>query len=301
LATLPDKPCDMTRQVMESRTNLEGQLKAMEVLTEQGMMQLAALQATYNSVENHKTAINRNQSFTWDVEEPAWRRDPLPAGVQYVTNCRNCARTCHSNCAVSDKKDCCMFSRSATCMACALNGNSCFPSDHHNDTHIFVLFTKKVPQSNEEMKKKYNIAKNDKDAAQKILDGLADEFLECQMNLVRTTEEIQDILLKLSAIALRPAPTDNIEYIKELIAQEKAEKNVGWDQRVAQLNGCLEQAEKLKTVREEGFDPLSKVRAEVSICLKGSTKSRVQEVAEQGFWQGCKDSAKGLLSKMHVW
>merc|ERR1712032_1106062 len=151
----------------------------MEDLTQEGMMKLQALKATYNSVEKHSADINNNEKFEWPVTEPAWRRDPLPPGVKYVTNCRKCAKTCHSDCTVEDRALCCMFHHgpwSPFCKACReRNGTDCLASDHHNDDHIFVFYTKTIMQSNSTMKEKYNIAKGDKDAAQKILDGLADD------------------------------------------------------------------------------------------------------------------------------
>eukprot|EP00966_Prymnesium_polylepis_P128490 2971811-Prymnesium_polylepis.1 len=131
----------------------------------------------------------------------------------------------------------------------------------------------------------YNVKKGERDQAQSLLESISQRFVDTQLQMVNVTEEIHNILLKLQANAARQAPADNVQYIEELIEQEKAEKRRGYDKRIQQLKQALETAKTVQELRSEGFDPMQKFRSRANTAMRIATNNQAREASQQGWFQ----------------
>ena len=91
--------------------------------------------------------------------------------------------------------------------------------------------------------------------AENLLAAIADKFQNIQGEVLWYTNEIRRCLAALGEIALKPNPLTTVDYIDQMIIAEKDTCQPGWRERVHQLESARKQAEYLKKLEEEGYDP----------------------------------------------
>lgn len=248
----------LTKEVLAQRETLQVYIQGLQENVKKGLTTLDELRQEMNVVKQHEADIAKNQDFTYKVKEYYTERVEKPEG-RHVTNCLNCSRTCHLNCKYAkdeDKKRCSAMDANGDCRVCTpTNGGKCSWDNHYNQAYFFKYMERIVEKRSEELFKKYKQAADRKVDAENLLGAIADKFQNIQGEVLWQTNEIRRCLAALGEIALKPNPLTTVDYIDQMIIAEKDTCQPGWRERIHQLESARKQAEYLKKLEEEGYDP----------------------------------------------
>ncbi|MBP0036594.1 MAG: 50S ribosome-binding GTPase [Roseofilum sp. SID1] len=230
------KSLQLTKDVLKERKQLEVIIEGLQPQIKAGLSKLNQLQQEEHILEQHQADINANRNFTYTVKIPKTRKVDTPPG-HYVTNCLQCNRTCHANCAYADDNDKYLCSAmdgggraSAVCTVCP---GRCSWTKHVNRPYKFEDYVEEETRTSGDLKKRYDTALSGKNKAQSLIDALKKELQAVCEEVFRMIQRAQQSLHRLDEIALKPDPLTEVQYIDLLIASEKEECKVGWEQRVA--------------------------------------------------------------------
>ncbi|KAI6660253.1 hypothetical protein LOD99_10423 [Oopsacas minuta] len=102
--------------------------------------------------------------------------------------------------------------------------------------YYFTTESRKVERTSDELKKRYQDASGKVKTATQTVEEMVDEFEAVQIEVICITEVLRKSINKLNEIALKPNPLSTGEYIRILIESEKANAELGWEDRIVYLN-----------------------------------------------------------------
>ncbi|MEK0194028.1 GTPase [Microcoleus anatoxicus] len=246
------KSLQLTKEVLKERKQLETLIEGLLPQIKKGLSQLNQLQQEEAMLDQHKANINANKNFTFPVKVTKTRQVNKPSG-SYVTNCSQCGRTCHDNCAYSDDEDkyrCSAMDNggieNAICTVCP---GKCSWRLHRNRPYRIEDYEETETRTVDDLKKRYNIAVSGKNQVESIINELNKELQAVCEDVFRMIQLAQQSLRRLNAIALKPNPLTEVQYIDLLIESEKQEGKLGWEQRIAYYQEARECAQLLSNMK----------------------------------------------------
>ncbi|XP_067033107.1 uncharacterized protein [Acropora muricata] len=259
LAQMEPKSLVLTKQVLDERAQLEVRLSALREKIELGVNKLSELQQLQRVFNQHAADINANQNFKFSVQEAKRVQIELETGT-YTTNCLTCNFTCHFPCAIprnENKAGCAAMSWSGICQQCP---NNCHWNNHVNDQYRFETQYETVEKEYDEIKSRYNTAVQGQSKVEAVIKQVKDEFKQTNRIVLSFVAEMQRGLKKLSEIALKKDPLQQVDYLNLLIESEKSQARPGWQDRVKSLQKTRDKAVQINRLGKPGFDPWEKYR-----------------------------------------
>lgn len=244
------KSLHMTEGVLRARKHLDACVNNLR-----SRIELADLRK--QELDQTKTALDKlgevQSNFQYEVDEPY--KDLVPVDPSWwhlsrqATRCKDCEENCHypgcwwvsdlSYCSVMDKN-------SKKCLICT---NKCVVDRHVKDNSKYVIKTKRVTKTNENLKKKYQEFGEKKS----LMNSLENDIQQINADKIRLVEECYQCLEKLMETALKSTSLSSfihldfmIEKMKETGNQERAQKLEDLKMRATEENKGL--AEMLKKV-----------------------------------------------------
>lgn len=266
LPSVKTKSLVLTREVIGERRKLETVVQGLRPQIDVGLGKLETARNVIDQVKHSRKLINENKNFNISMDEPHTEKRDLPVG-QHTTTCLTCNRTCHANCAYannSDKRSCSAMRADGHCAVCPQN---CWWDVHANVAYEYIYSVKKKTVRSETLFAQYTKATSDKTKFQQVLEGLINEFVSLQQNILDQMGVVYQCLNRLREIALVDSPLSVADYIQQLILSEQAEKKAGWESRVASLHEFKKQQQFLKDLGQPGFDPFKKQKEELTKML----------------------------------
>nr|XP_053648736.1 LOW QUALITY PROTEIN: uncharacterized protein LOC128699919 [Cherax quadricarinatus] len=261
----------LTQDVLNKRGQLQSYITGIHLEIQVGLSTLETLKKEAEIVRIHQVDIDKNKNFTYTVQEEVFVAVPVPRG-HYVTNCQQCNRTCHALCSRSqdEMKYKCMVMSEGKCTVCPQN---CHWSVHKNFPMKYVPQTVTVTKTATDLREHYEKAKQEKLSAENLIAKIQDEFKAVQLKVLGMTESVRKSLERLQEIALKPNPLSAVEYIDILIESEKSQRQPGWRERVEQLCEVRKEAEYMKKIADQGFDPFEDYIKKIEIEKKANPRS----------------------------
>ena len=258
LAEMESKSLVLTKQVLDERAQLEVRLSGLREKIDLGVNKLSELQQLKRVCDQHAADINANKNFKFTVEEAKRVQVELATGT-YTTNCLVCNFTCHFPCKIprNDKKDGCAAMLNGSCKECP---NNCHWSKHVNDAYRFETQYETVEKEYDEIKERFNVAVEGQSKAEAVIKQVEQDFNETNNIVLRFVAEMQRGLKKLSEIALKKDPLQQVDYLDLLIESEKSQAKPGWKDRVIALQKTRDEAVEINRLGKPGFDPWEKYR-----------------------------------------
>ena len=243
----------LTREVLKERAQLEVRVSALREKTMNGIDKLSQLKQERKIAEQHAEDINANKDFTETRTERKRVYERVEPGT-FVTHCTPCDYTCHSSCGIplSQDKEFCAAMRNGNCTVCP---NRCFWNRHANDQYRVKFVTENVKKVYDAKKMKYLKAQEGKTKAETIIDGLQKEFDEGKKVVLTFVAEIQRSLERLSEIALKKDPMQQLDYLDLLIESEKSQAKPGFKERISSLQELRKRAEEINKMAKSGYNP----------------------------------------------
>lgn len=258
LAKLESKSLVLTKQVLDERAQLEVRLSGLKEKIELGVNKLSELQQLKRVCNQHAADINANQNFKFTVQQEKRVQVKLPTG-QYTTNCLACNYTCHFPCGIprnEDKSGCAAMSN-GSCRECP---HRCHWSKHVNDAYRYETQYETVEKEYDEIKKRFKTAVEGQTQVEAVIKQVEEDFNNTNRIVLHFVAEMQRGLKKLSEIALKKDPLQQVDYLHLLIESEKSQARPGWEDRVKSLQKTLDAAVEINRLGKPGFDPWEKYR-----------------------------------------
>ena len=285
LAEMESKSLVLTKQVLDERAQLEVRLSGLREKIALGVNKLSELQQLKRVCDQHAADINANENFKFTVEEAKRVQVKLPIG-QYTTNCLVCNYTCHYPCLIprNEDKSGCAAMLDGSCKECP---NNCHWTKHVNDAYRFETQYETVEKEYDEIRERFNVAVEGQSEAEAVIKQVEQDFHETNRIVLRFVAEMQRGIKKLSEIALKKDPLQQVDYLDLLIESEKSQAKSGWKDRVSALQKTRDEAVEINRLGKPGFDPWEKYRE--------------NEETRQFFQKQSKEAQESLWKKTKNW
>ena len=248
----------LTSEVLQTRKKLEATIQGLQPQIQEGLHQLNTIEEEQRVLHRHKTDIEANKNFQYEVTEIHQRKVDL-ASTTYVTNCLTCNRTCHYPCGIPsdcDKSGCAAMddggSSNAKCTVCP---GKCHWTVHKNNTYRFETYPVKVKKTYDDLKEKYDLAHNMVQKQTTVLGTVRKAFRDLGSKVGQMVQDVRKYINNLNQIALKPNPLSEVQYIDLLIESEKSERKYGYQQRINMLMGLRREADLIQRIPNQAFKP----------------------------------------------
>lgn len=239
------KSLHMTEGVLRARKQLDasvGNLRDRIRWAELKKQELEQTKTALDKCENYKKEQN---NFQCVVDEPY--KDLVPINASWwhwnkqATRCTVCKENCHyPGCWwVRDLSKCSVMTE-GKCTVCT---HKCDHTKHVKDSKIYVIKTRKVTKTNNDLKKKY-----EKDVGEKrsLTAKLEKDIQQTEAEKIRLVEECYQCLQKLMETALKSTSISSfihldfmIEKVKETGNQERVQKLEELKRRATEEHGGM--------------------------------------------------------------
>lgn len=250
---------ELSRDVLKERERLESILNGMYPKMQEAMSKIDVFQKEEALLNRKELEMNAaSQNYIYKVKVTKHEKVDLKIGT-YVTNCLVCNFTCHYPCRISkdDEKYKCTamndgWKNNAKCNVCP---KKCRWDQHFNNQYYFKTYTKEETRTSEDLLKRYKVAKNDKDAVERVIEGLHNDLADLSKSVYTDVREARKCIDRLNEIAFKPHnPMTEVEYIDLLLESEKQEQKPGFMDRIASYRKMKRKAQLLSKLTDEQID-----------------------------------------------
>lgn len=188
LPTTKTKSLQLTSKVLRKREQMNAMVVGLLPQIDKGLHELSEMRKERELAEKLEREIKDNKDFTYETVEIHQRKEKLDPGT-HVTNCITCNFTCHSVCGISDNnKYNCAVMENGKCTVCP---GKCSYDVHTNNQFRIVAYEQKVQKSYNDMKKKFDSAKEGKSTKESILRGTNANVLAIKDKVVAMLDEVR--------------------------------------------------------------------------------------------------------------
>lgn len=244
---VPARSLTLTREVLKERDQLQNAVQALQPQIRAGLSKMEQLRQQAEAVERNKALIEQNKDFHYAIVVPKSQRQSTVPN-QYVTNCQGCNYTCHDDCAYSndsDKVNCCAMSN-GYCTVCP---GHCYWTRHVNQTFWYELYEETEFRTSKDLKDRFDTATKGKSRAEAMIANMKTELAKVGSAVMSMVSQVHSSLNRLDAIALKPNPLTEVEYIELLIQSEEQQARPGWQGRVKAYHEIKKEAKIMQEVR----------------------------------------------------
>ncbi|XP_074546591.1 uncharacterized protein LOC141805429 isoform X3 [Halichoeres trimaculatus] len=239
-------------------------------------MQQEKIQQTQENLKKHEEEMKSNQNFISESDEPYKEKEKINGGMWWwmfyegAVICNKCEENCHyPGCTMAwYPRDCEVMSR-GHCTACT---NKCPVSDHVKEEMIYVNKTRKVRETLEDMKKKYENSKADCEKTSGLLEGMEKTKEELQKEKDQWLDEAFQHVVKLEQIALNVGSLSTQGHLDFLMKKMKE-------------RGDIEKVQKLEEIKrrvdEEKSAGMQNIMSQVTASVDEKSRAGMQYVMDK--------------------
>ena len=298
LLVTSSKSLRLTKENLEERERLRSTLESLRPRIEKGMAHLEKIRIETNVLKKLKGDIECSKNY----EVTTIVKKEVAVEVKHsITNCNVCHHTCHDPCGIiGDVKDKCSSMSNGYCVHCT---GKCHWTKHTNGWHKYELKDIKEITTVATLFNKYNVSIKDKQAKQKVLVELINEYSEMKMIVFDQIKKANECSNRLDEISLRPNYLNNVQYIERMIESERR-KTKGINhraERLKQLNNMKSLALLLQDVRtgpEALTGKVNKMEAEIQKVILETLDS----IEDDDDYKDARDESKKTLNeRIKIW
>ena len=151
-----------------------------------------------------------------------------------------------------------------SCQKCPF-ANNCHWSEHVNDAYRFETRFETVKKEYDDIKKRFKEAVKGQSKVEAVIKQVEEDFNNINRIVLTFVAEMQRDLKKLSEIALKKDPLQQVDYLNLLMESEKSQAKPGWQDRV---NVC----------RKQGIMRSKSIVLESLVSIRGKTIERTRRL-----------------------
>lgn len=254
LKRMTTKSLQLTKEVLEERKALEIIIGSLQPEIDVGLSKLNALRDEEKELKKHEDDIKENRDFEYEVEEVYVEKVFVP-GKPPSTFCTKCNKECHDNCAITEnaqKRSCSAIGVDGNCMVCV---GKCWWDYHINAPWRLQPVTKKVTKIYDSKVENLEKAKGKHTEKLGIIATIKKNLQDLEEKVYSMMNTMIEKITRLKQIALKPNPLTVIDYIDQMIENEKSENKPGSAQRIKELEEHRKKAKLLQQVEKGELKP----------------------------------------------
>ena len=241
---------DLTKEVLKEREQLQTLLEGLNPQITMGLNKIEEMRKEEIVMQQREKEIETNKEFTYTVEIDKPRQEDVSGKGVHTTTCLKCNFTCHNSCAYADDDDklhCCAMGSNGYCTVCP---GHCYWNEHKNLPFLWVYERVVETRTSEDLKKKYETAKEGKLKVKGMLATLETILQNTHTKVLTMIHKAQGCLRRLDEIALKPNPLSSEEHLDLLIDSERQTAKPGWKQRIQYYQEAKRHAQMLSKVKD---------------------------------------------------
>lgn len=248
----------LSRDVLIERERLESILNGIYPKMQDALSKIDTLQKEETLLNKKQSEIIASKDYSYKVKVTKQRKVNLKDGT-FVTNCLVCNVTCHYPCRITkdgQKYKCTAMDKGGKDNAkCNICPKKCPWGKHINNQYYFKSYTEEETRTSEELLKRYKVAKDDKDAVERVIEGLHDDLADLSKSVYCDIREVRRCIGTLNEKALKPHNSmTEVQYIDLLIESENQEKKPGFGDRITSYKKMKKKAQLLSKLTDEQID-----------------------------------------------
>ncbi|XP_042072235.1 uncharacterized protein LOC121812975 [Haplochromis burtoni] len=225
----------LTSDVLKERIRLKASIQNLQERVKLTELKQTEIKQTQEVLKKHE-----EEKFIVEIDEAYKVKEPINGGMWLIffyngaVCCTVCEETCHyPGCNVAWYPSHCEVIKNGRCTVCT---NKCLVSTHVKEKWRYVVKTRKVKKTIEEMTKKYETNKTENQKKSSLLKNLENEMNKLTAEKSRFLDESYQHVVRLVQIALKADSASTIVHLDFLI--EKMEEK-----------GDTEKVQKLEEMR----------------------------------------------------
>ncbi|CAJ1073177.1 uncharacterized protein LOC127376699 isoform X1 [Xyrichtys novacula] len=206
-------PQDLTKtvEVLKTRIRLTACTQNLQERVQLIARQQNEIQQIQEALKKHQEEMRRNENFTVEVDEVYKEKERIDGGRWFLrlfyegaVTCNICEENCHYPCTVAWSPKHCEVMKDGRCTSCT---NKCPAADHVKEEWRYVIKTRKVKKTLQDVKEKCERSRTDHEEKEKRLKDLKEtnagqEDVKEKFEKSKTTcDEITDLLEALKSKA----------------------------------------------------------------------------------------------------
>ncbi|KAJ8046889.1 hypothetical protein HOLleu_05721 [Holothuria leucospilota] len=256
LDTCTPKSLTLSANVLAERRNLEITVAGLPGLIKSSILEMNTLREEEKVLERYREDVQTNCNFSYEVNEEVVFETTLHDGRE-ATVCNLCRRTCHFPCRrdmyieVMGLRMCAAMRYFPEFRGCGVCLNHCNVRDHTLGPMRYDRKIVKVTKTKQEMKQRYEIAKENMNNAEAYVRVCKTKQREAQQAIEKCVERLRECVKRLDEIALRSDPNALVKQLWLLKEHEIHCMEPGWEDRVKELDKILRDEKPNMVIKEE--------------------------------------------------
>ncbi len=240
IKNIPGKSLEQTNQVLSERKKLEDSVKGITFNIQVLINQMNEIKIHYKLLQDYDAQIIRNKNYKTIITVTESEHKLIPP-EQKVTNCTKCHTTCHDDCVYGkgeSKINCTVMNSNGYCNICGHHY-----SDHTHMDFMFVHVKRQKETTIKEILKLYKAGLKGKEGTLIALRNAKEKCKNLWVQTHNLMDKCRKCINELKQIALLPISHSAIDYLKQLIEDERKDMKDGWEGRIQTLTTFLHQQE----------------------------------------------------------
>ncbi|XP_012986960.2 uncharacterized protein LOC105030079 [Esox lucius] len=264
LNNIETKSVKMTEGVLRERKQLEAVVVNLQERVKEIEGKQKEIKDTQNALEKHKNEMEENKNFSYEVEEMYKDKisvDTLGNWLIFndgATICTVCEENCHyPDCWWVSDLSLCSVMKNNHCTVCT---NKCHFTKHVKGNEKYVLKTRMVTRTYEELKRKYDLGEKGVGEKENLLIRLQKELVELTHKKTSLVEESYQCLIILEEIALKTVSLSTAKHLDFLIVRMKETGDVEKVKKLEEMKKMVEEEHQEGYLRRFGNYIMRKVK-----------------------------------------
>ena len=258
LKNIPKKNLSLTKEVLKERKIENEKMDILIQKLKQGQDKIDEINKLNQTISKLNKDLNESKNYIKKTRIPLKRRINKNPNF-YATTCLICNKTCCAKCNISDddlKYKCPIMDKNGYCMICP---KKCKWDQHKNRDYILEEYFEEKEIILEDLKKRYFYCENEIPIKQELLNEKKEELFIINNDCKEIQKIIYNSVEKLKNISLKKSIDSDEEFFKMLIEIEKSEHNIGWQNRIKNLEKQKEKKIILKEIYQGTYKQLNQI------------------------------------------
>ncbi|XP_028977942.2 uncharacterized protein LOC114828667 [Esox lucius] len=245
LNNIETKSVVMTEEVLRERKQLEAVVGNLQERVKEIEGKQMEIKDTQNALEKHKNEMEENMNFSYEVEEIYKDKISVDTSgnwflfIEGATICPVCEENCHyPGCWWVSNLSWCSVMKDNHCTVCT---NKCHYTKHVKGNVRYVLKTRMVTRTYEQLKRKYDISEKGAGEKENVLIRLQKELEELTNTKASLLEESYQCLINLEKIALKTISLSSAKHLDFLIVRMNETGDVEKVKKLEELKKLAEE------------------------------------------------------------
>uniref|UniRef100_A0A3Q2DVX8 Septin-type G domain-containing protein n=1 Tax=Cyprinodon variegatus TaxID=28743 RepID=A0A3Q2DVX8_CYPVA len=230
---------EITAEVLNERIRLTACIQNLQDRIKENELKQREIRQTEEAFENHEEEMKENQNFTIEVDEVYKEKETIKGGMRLfvlyegAVTCSVCEENCHHpGCTIAWYPEHCEVMKGGRCTVCT---NKCPAADHVKEKWRYVIKTRKVQKTLEDLKEKYENNKEECEEKSSLLENLKQENRNLEIEWASLLDEAYEHVMKLEQIALKVESGSTLVHLDFLIEKMKEKGDLGKVKRLEEM------------------------------------------------------------------